>query len=89
MPFAQPFETPLMATTDAVRSTVYLETELHRALRLKSAHTRRSMSEIINDALRQALREDQADLAGARVRVKEKSLGYEEFLARLKADGTL
>jgi plasmid stability protein len=78
-----------MSTAEAVRSTVYLEPELHQALRLKSAHSRRSMSEIVNDALRQALREDQEDLAVARNRAKEKALGYEEFLAKLKADGTL
>jgi plasmid stability protein len=76
-------------TTDPVRSTVYLEPELHQALRLKSAHSRKSMSEIVNDALRQALREDEADLAAVRSRAREKSLSYEDFLAKLKADGTL
>lgn len=75
--------------SDAVRSTVYLEPDLHQALRLKSAHSRRSMSEIVNDALRQALREDEADLAAVRSRGREKALSYEDFLAKLKADGTL
>ena len=78
-----------MPTDEAVRSTVYLDPELHRALRLKSAHSRRSMSEIVNDALRQSLREDQEDLAAVRARSKERALGYEQFLAKLKADGTL
>ena len=78
-----------MSNADAVRSTVYLDPELHRALRLKSAHSRRSMSDIVNDALRQALREDQEDLAAVHSRSKEKALGYEEFLAKLKADGAL
>jgi hypothetical protein len=74
---------------EAVRSTVYLEPDLHRALRLKSAHSRKSMSEIVNDAVRQALREDEADLAAVRSRAKEKALSYDDFLAKLKADGTL
>jgi plasmid stability protein len=78
-----------MATTDAVRSTVYLETDLHQALRLKSAHSKRSMSDIVNEALRQALREDQQDLSVVRSRAKERALSYEEFLVKLKADGTL
>jgi plasmid stability protein len=78
-----------MSATDAVRSTVYLDPDLHRALRLKSAQSRRSMSEIVNDALRQALREDQEDLAAVRSRAKERSMDYESFLAKLKADGTL
>lgn len=78
-----------MSTTEAVRSTVYLEPELHQALRLKSAHSQRSMSDIVNEALRQALREDQEDLATVRSRAKERALSYEDFLAKLKADGTL
>jgi plasmid stability protein len=77
------------ATPDPVRSTVYLDPELHQALRLKAAHSRRSMSDIVNDALRQALREDEADLAAVRTRSKERTLSYEDFLAKLKADGTL
>ena len=78
-----------MSSTEAVRSTVYLESDLHQALRLKSAHSKRSMSDILNEALRQALREDQEDLAAVRSRAKERALGYEDFLAKLKADGTL
>jgi len=78
-----------MSGTDAVRSTVYLDPELHQALRLKSAHSRRSMSEIVNEALRQSLREDQEDLAAVRSRAKERSMDYESFLAKLKADGAL
>ena len=78
-----------MSTTEAVRSTVYLDPDLHQALRLKSAHSRRSMSDLVNEALRQSLREDQEDLTAVRTRAKEKTLGYEEFLAKLKADGTL
>ena len=78
-----------MSSTEAVRSTVYLDPDLHQALRLKSAHSRRSMSDLVNEALRQSLREDQEDLTAVRARAKEKTLGYEEFLAKLKADGTL
>jgi plasmid stability protein len=78
-----------MPTTDAVRSTVYLAPELHQALRLKSAQSQRSMSDIVNEALRQALRDDEEDLAAVRGRAKERALSYEEFLAKLKADGTL
>ena len=42
----------------AVRSTLYLDPELHRALRLKAASAHRSMSAIVNEAVRAALRED-------------------------------
>jgi plasmid stability protein len=76
-----------MATS--VRSTIYLEPALHHALRLKAATAHRSMSDIVNDAVRAALREDEEDLAAFAERVREPSLSYEAFLAQLKADGTL
>lgn len=78
---------PLEANT--VRATVYLDSSLHQALRLKAASSRRSMSEIVNEALRAALREDEEDLATIAERAGEPTLTYEEFLAQLKADGTL
>lgn len=53
------------------------------------ASTRRSMSDIVNDALRAALREDEEDLAAFTERAGEKPVSYERFLAQLKADGTL
>ena len=78
-----------MPIAEAVRSTVYLAPELHQALRLKAAQSQRSMSDIVNEALRQALREDEEDLAAVRSRAKERALSYEDFLTKLKADGTL
>jgi len=71
----------LMTQAELVRSTIYLSPDLHQALRLKSAQSRRSMSEIVNEALRQSLREDQEDLAEASSRLRESAMGYEDFLA--------
>ena len=71
------------------RSTIYFDPDLHRALRIKAAMTHRSVSEIVNDALRQALREDQEDLAAFDERVAEPTLSYEELLDDLKAHGKL
>ena len=75
--------------SNTIRSTLYLEAALHQALRLKAASAHRSMSEITNDAIRAALREDDEDLTAFAERRGEKSLSYEDFLAQLKADGTL
>ena len=75
--------------TDSVRATLYLDPVLHQALRLKAVTVHRTMSEIVNDALRAALREDEEDLSAFADRVKEEPVSYEAFLARLKADGTL
>ena len=72
-----------------VRSTIYFEPELHQALRVKAATTRRSASDIVNDALRRALREDQEDLAAFEDRVAEPTVSYEALLNDLKAHGKL
>jgi hypothetical protein len=73
----------------AKRATVYFEPDLHRALRLKAAHTHRSISEIVNDAVRMALREDGEDLAAFEDRVAEPAISYEALLKDLKAHGKL
>lgn len=72
--------------SEVVRSTVYLEADLHQALRLKAATAHRSISDIVNDAIRAALREDEEDLAAFAERDQEKPISYEELLARLKSD---
>lgn len=71
------------------RSTIYFEPELHQALRLKAASTNRSVSEIVNEALRQTLGEDQEDLAAFEERAGEPTLSYEELLNDLKTHGKL
>lgn len=71
------------------RSTIYLDTEIHKAVRLKSAITNRSISDIVNESLRESMREDQEDLAAFEERDGEINVSYEEFLAKLKADGKI
>ena len=76
--------------SDAVtRSTIYLESNLHRALRLKAAHTRRSVSALVNEAVRRVLREDQEDLAAFEERANEPLVSYEDLLKDLKKHGKL
>jgi hypothetical protein len=76
-------------TDAAKRATVYFEPALHRAIRLKAAHTNRSISEIVNDAVRMALQEDEEDLAAFEDRAAEPVLSYEALLKDLKANGKL
>ena len=71
------------------RATVYFEPALHKAVRLKAAHTNRSVSDIVNDAVRQALREDEEDLAAFADRAAEPEMSYEALLKDLKAHGKL
>ena len=75
--------------TQPKRSTIYLDPELHRAVKLKSAHSNRSISDIVNDSLRSALREDEEDLAAFEERAPEPVMSYEALLSKLKADGKI
>jgi hypothetical protein len=76
-------------TTLLKRSTVYLDSTLHQALRLKALETSRSMSEIINEAVREALGEDAEDLASFEERADEPLISYEQMVKRLKKDGRI
>ena len=71
------------------RATVYLEPELHKALRLKSVETSRSMSDLVNDAIRDELAADADDLAVFRIRQDEPTIAFEEFVNELKRNGKI
>ena len=58
-------------------------------MRIKAAHTQRSISDLVNDAVRQLLREDQEDLAAVADRAAEPTLSYKELLDDLKAHGKI
>ncbi|MCC6301215.1 MAG: CopG family transcriptional regulator [Gammaproteobacteria bacterium] len=78
-----------MSEGTSKRATVYFKPELHKAIRLKAAHTHRSISDIVNDAVRLFLREDREDLAAFEDRVAEPVMSYEALLNDLKAHGKL
>lgn len=71
------------------RATVYFDTGLHRALKLKAASTGRPLSELVNDAVRQALSEDHEDLRAFDARAAEPTMSYEALLDDLKSHGKL
>ena len=73
----------------AKRSTIYLDPPLHQALRIKAIHTRRTMSDLVNEAVRFTLQEDQEDLAAFHDRMTEPNITYEELLNELQAHGKL
>ena len=71
------------------RSTVYFEPAIHRALRLKAAETERSVSELVNEAVKLALAEDADDLAAFAERASEPDLPFEEVVANLRRRGQI
>ena len=66
------------------RATIYFNPDIHRALRLKAAETERSMSELVNEAVKLSLAEDAEDLAAFEERAHEPNLAFEDFLKDLK-----
>jgi hypothetical protein len=64
--------------TQTKRATIYFDPNLHKALRLKAVETSRSVSELVNEAVREALSEDAEDLLAfderAHIRFFSKSL---------------
>jgi hypothetical protein len=75
--------------TQTKRATVYLDPELHKALRLKAVETSRSVSELVNNAIREALAEDAEDIAAFEERSREPLISYDEMVKRLKRDGRI
>ena len=71
------------------RATVYFDPSLHRALRLKAAETDKSLSELVNAAIRHSLAEDAADLAAFEARAHEPVLAFEAVLKDLRRRGKL
>ena len=71
------------------RVTVYIQADYHRALKVKAAETEYSVSDLVNDAVRDALREDALDLAAVEDRASEPSLDFENVLKKLRGDGKL
>jgi uncharacterized Rmd1/YagE family protein len=76
-------------TTLSKRSTIYLDPYIHQALGVKALETLRSMSEIINEAIKEALAEDAEDLTAFDERADEALISYEQMVKRLKKDGRI
>jgi predicted transcriptional regulator len=71
------------------RATVYFDPEIHRALRHKAAETDRSLSDLVNDAVRASLAEDAEDLAAFEERATEPSVSFERVVRDLKRRGKI
>ncbi len=75
--------------TQLKRATIYIRPDIHQALKLKSAVTNQSISDLVNEALLTTLSEDEEDLRAFEERAGEPLMSYEELLTKLKADGKI
>ena len=71
------------------RATIYLDPDLHRALKLKAVQMDRSISDLVSEAVRESLSEDAGDLAAFDARAAEPNLDFEEVVRDLKKRGVL
>jgi hypothetical protein len=71
------------------RATVYFDPEIHRALRLKAASSDKSISDMVNEAVKLTLAEDAEDFASFDERAREPNLDFEHFVKALKRRGKL
>jgi len=76
-------------SANSKRATVYFDSELHRALRLKAAETDRSLSDLVNEAVQLSLAEDAEDLAAFRKRAREPNVPFEDVVRDLKRRGKI
>ncbi|GMQ90269.1 MAG: hypothetical protein BMS9Abin10_0626 [Gammaproteobacteria bacterium] len=71
------------------RATIYFDPALHRALRVKAAETDRSLSDLVNEAVKLSLAEDAEDLAAFEERAIEPDLTFEDVVKDLKRSGAI
>jgi plasmid stability protein len=71
------------------RTTVYFAPDVHKALRLRAATCDRSVSDMVNDAVRRSLAEDAIDLDAFTSRRSERSVTFESFVIGLKKRGRI
>ena len=75
--------------TNTKRTTIYLDSDLHHALRIKAAETEYSMSELVQEAIKFSLAEDFIDLAAFNKRKRERSLPFEDVVMKLRKNGRI
>jgi hypothetical protein len=71
------------------RATIYFDPELHKALKLKALETSRSITDLVNQSVREALSEDAEDLTAFEERKDEALVSYDKMLKKLQKNGTI
>lgn len=76
-------------TMSAKRATVYFDPIIHKALKLKSIETSKSISELVNEAVKKALADDAEDIMAFEKRANEPLISFSDMVKRLKIDGRI
>jgi hypothetical protein len=75
--------------TETKRAPIYMDAELHRALRMKAADTCSSISQIVNHAVKLLLAEENENLVAFDERTKRPLFSFEDVLKELKRKGRI
>ena len=75
--------------SDSRRATVYFDPHVYRGLRIKATAVDRTVSDLVNEAVRLQLAEDADDLAAFDERANEPALRFEDALNDIKRRGSL
>ena len=76
-------------TMPAKRATVYFDPNIHKALKLKSIETSKSISELVNEAVKSTLAEDAEDIIAFEDRADEPLISFSDMVKRLKKNGQI
>lgn len=73
----------------ARRTTTYLQPDLFKALKMKAAKIDRSVSDLVNEAVRLSLAEDAIDLEAIDQRRNQPDRSFDDFVKDLRKNGRL
>ena len=73
----------------SIRTTVTFDDDILKLLKLKAVETSHSVSELINELVIDAFREDNDDLKVFEERKNEETISFEGFMKQLESDGKL
>ena len=73
----------------SIRTTVTFDNDILKLLKLKALETSHSVSELINELVIDAFREDNEDLKIFEERRNEETISFEGFMKQLESDGKL
>lgn len=76
-------------TIMSVRTTISLDEDILKLLKLKALETSESLSSLVNNIVIDAFREDSNDLKVFEERKNEETLSFESFLKQLETNGKL
>ncbi len=71
------------------RATVYFEEDVHKALKVKAAEVSSSVSDLVNETIKESFMDDLADLQAFRDRETEPAMEFETFLKQMKKNGKI